>query len=228
MKTIQKVFIISLLSITGLCVALSTISVIGNANLPQHSPVIETLSEADKIRAIEFLHLHEQLGSAVFPGWGEADIPLILCNEEYAFLIGYPNPPDGWVKVPAGIERGSVWEMIPGDAFMQQPYYRQRLLDPEITPEAFTVMVGNRWTTSLQTRTWLQISLALQIRADLPEFLQPIFPYRLFTAQLVSGSDQYISLTAHETFHAYQGMMSPKKICRCRVIQPICRSIPLG
>ena len=90
---------------------LTTISAVANLGLPQSSPTVETLSEADKIRLAETIHIREQLGNDVFPGWGQADIPAILYNEEYVFLIGFPDPPDGWVKVPAGIQR-----VVPGNS----------------------------------------------------------------------------------------------------------------
>ena len=134
---------------------------------------------------------------------------MIVYNEEFAFLVGYPNPPDGWIKVPAGIERGGGWELVADDTFIGQQYYRQQLSG--VTPEAFTVMVGERWVCSLPTFDWMQNSLIQTIRNDLPSFLRPIFPYRLFVGQLVSGDDQYISLNAHECFHAYQGILTADK-----------------
>ncbi len=115
------------------------------------------------------------------------------------------------VKVPDSISRGGPWELVINDNAFGEPYYRQRLVDTGATPEAFTVRVGERWVASLQTLDWAKISLVQPIREDLPAFLRPIFPYRLFIGQLISGSDQYISLVAHEAFHAYQGMMAPEK-----------------
>jgi hypothetical protein len=47
---------------------------------------------------------------------------------------------------------------------------------------------------------------------SLPAFARPVFPYRLFLSQLVRGSDQYITLVAHEAFHAYQGISAPEKL----------------
>lgn len=226
MKRIRKFFAISLLFLLGICVVLSTVSAISNSTLSQYSPIIETLSEADKTRLAESLHLREQLGNDIFPGWGAAAIPVILYNEEYAFLIGYSNPPDGWMKVPARIVRGEAWEPVLDDSFMGQPYYRQRLSDPGITPEAFTVMVGDRWVASLQTLDWFQISLTRQIRDDLPSFIQPIFPYRLFLEQLISSSDQYISLIAHELFHSYQGVMTPQKFADAEIVNQYADQYP--
>ena len=212
MKKVRRILTIISLSIAGLLILLISISAISNLGLPQKSAVLETLSEDDKIRLAETMHLRQALGNAVWPGWGQADIPAIVYNEGYAFLVGYPQPPDGWIKVPAGIERGGEWEIVPGDTYRNQPYYRQMLTDPKITPQAFTVLVGERWVSSLQTMDWATISLIRTIRQDLPSFLQPIFPYRLFLGQLLGGSPKYITLTAHEAFHAYQGMTVPEKL----------------
>jgi hypothetical protein len=212
MKKTRKIALIAGLSLAGLVLLLIAVSAISNLSLPQSSPVVETLSAADKIRLAETIHLRQTLGNAVWPGWGQADIPAIVYNEAYAFLIGYPQPPAGWVKVPSGPERGGEWEIVPGDTFNGQPYYRQLLPDPNITPQAFTVLVGQHWVSSLQTLDWTKIGLVKTIRQDLPSFLRPIFPYYLFIGQLLSGDDQYISLTAHEAFHAYEGMMALDKL----------------
>jgi hypothetical protein len=218
MRNFRKILLTTLGILFGLCLLLVAALSIGNLRLSKCSPVIETLGHGDKIRLAEYLHLRKQLGEAVWPGWGTANIPVILYNEEYAFLMGYSDPPDGWVKVPTGIERGTAWELVPDDSFLGQPYYRQRLADPETTPEAFTVMVGDRWVSSMPTLDWLRISLVDHLREDLPPFIRPIFPYSLFTGQLVSGSDQYISLSAHEAFHSYQGMMTPGKFASAELI----------
>jgi len=210
-QKVRKGLIIAFLSLIGVFFLLIAISAISNLGLPQSSAVVETLSEADKIRLAETTHLRQAVGNAVWPGWGTADIPAIAYNESYAFLVGYPQPPAGWVKVPAGLTRGGEWEIVPGDTFDNQPYYRQRLTDPNITPQAFTVRVGQRWVSSLQALEWAKISLIQPIRQDLPDFLRPFFPYRLFIGQLLSGSDGYISLSAHEAFHAYQGMEAPER-----------------
>ena len=212
MQKARKFMLIAALSLTGLCLLLIAFSAISNQGLPQKSTVIETLSEEDKIRLAETLHLRQMLGNAVWPGWGQADIPAIIYNESYAFLVGYPQPPAGWVKVPSGLARGAEWEIVPGDTFTDQTYYRQRLTDPNITPQAFTVLVGQRWVSSLQTLDWAKISLVQPIRQDLPPILRSIFPYRLFIGQLLGGSDKYITLIAHEAFHAYQGIMAPDKL----------------
>ena len=102
MKRAKKILLILIMSSLGLCLLLIGISTLSNLGLPQRSTVTETLSEADKIRLAETLHLRGELGDAIWAGWGQADIPAILYNEEYVFLVGYENPSDGWIKFPLG------------------------------------------------------------------------------------------------------------------------------
>ena len=212
MKRLIRFLLPAALVLVSLCLMLVLISAIINRGLPQQSEVIERLSNSDKTRLAELFHLRQTLGDSVWPGWGQAQIPIILHNEEYAFLIGYPQPPAGWIKVPAGTQLGGPWETVAEDQFLGAPYYRQLLLNANSTPQSFTVLVGEQWTASLETTDWMKISLVQPIRDDLPYLLRPIFPYRLYIGQLVSGSDQYISLIGHETFHAYEGMVAPDKL----------------
>ncbi|MCA9872447.1 MAG: hypothetical protein KC441_02300, partial [Anaerolineales bacterium] len=98
------------------------------------------------------------------------------------------------------------------DSFGGEPYYRQPLPPSGKTPEAFTVKVGDRWVASMPTMEWMKIQLADQFRGGLPAFLAPIFPYALVTGMFVRGSDGYVSLVAHESFHAYQGTVVPQRL----------------
>ena len=175
-----------------LCVVAVGASALINRNLPTGSQVVDGLSEIEKARLGEVFHLRQMLGESVWPGWGAADIPVILWNEEYAFLLGYPDPPAGWAQVP-------------GDAFQDQLYYRQRWADPQ----AFTVRVGERWVASMSTKEWTQISLMNQIREDLPPLLKQVFPYRLAIPLLTS--DWHIAAVLHESFHAYQAEVAPDR-----------------
>ena len=182
-----------------------------NHRLPDHSALVDRLSEAEKARLAEVFHLRQQVGQAVWPGWEQADIPLIVYNETYAFLLGLPNPAEGWRTVPQNEPRGGPWEMVAGETFLGQPYYRQRLADG-VTPQAFTVRVGDQWAASLQTKEWLEIALRLQLADELPPLLAEVFPYGWFVPALVGHSEGYVTKVAHETFHAYQGQMAPARL----------------
>jgi hypothetical protein len=195
-----------------LCVAIVGISTLSNLNLPTHSQVTDHLSDMEKARLAEVIHLRQTLGERVWPGWGLLDIPIIVYNEEYAFLVGYPNPPSGWEKMPQGELRGGPWEAVPDDTFEEQVYYRQRLANPEITPENFTVRVGERWVATMETKEYMEVNFYAQFRKQFPSILQPIFPYRQVWGLLMGQTETYIGGLEHETFHAFQGSVVPSRL----------------
>lgn len=194
-----------------LCTVAVGVSWLQNRRLPTASVTPERLSTHQKAILTEVIHLRRVLGDTVWPNWGQADIPLIVYNEAYAFLVAYPDPPDGWLKVPANTLRGGPWELVPDDDFGGSPYYRQRL-QAGVTPEAYTVLVGERWVASLGTQEWMQIALVDQFRQDLPPFVREIFPYRLATRMLLRGTDGYVCGILHEAFHAYQGIEAAERL----------------
>ena len=205
LKTIVKILVGFLL----LLVAGVLISALSNLGLAGSSRVVEMLDEAEKARIAEAIHLRKNLGGEIWPGWEGAEIRVLVYNESYAFLVGLPQPADGWYKLPSGPQRGIAWELVPGDDFYGQPYYRQALPDAGITPEAFTVKVGESWVASFPTKAWLEISLRQQMQSDLPSFLRPLIPYRLVVRLFLKGSDGYMAGLLHESFHAFQGIAAP-------------------
>ena len=133
-----------LLGLPLACLLAVLASFISNLSLPRGSALVDRLSAQDKAQLAEFYHLKAGLGDEVWPGFGAQAGPVILYNEDYAFLVGVQNPPDGWVKVPETRVRGGAWEVVPGDDFDGQPYYRQRVADPGNEIGAFTVRIGER------------------------------------------------------------------------------------
>lgn len=193
------------LGLVVFCLAVVGIAYLSNLGLPAHSQVVDRLSEQDKARLMEATHLRESLGDAIWPGWQNQPIPVITYNESYAFLVGMTDPPDGWLKVPQELKRGGPWELVPGDSIDGQPYYRQLLPDPDLTPENFTVLVGDRWVATLQTKEFMLISFVDGLSSELPPVVRSIVPYRLLWWLLVRDSDGYISALLHEQFHSFQG-----------------------
>jgi len=190
-------------------------SALSNLGLPTQSQPLERLSEPEKARLAETFHLRHAIGDQVWPGWSRAEIPVIVHNEAYAFLVGYPEgqtPPDGWVRPPWDEERGGPWEPVPGDTFQGQTYFRQRLPDPDRTPENFTVRVGDRWAATLWTREYAKISFVSGFRSELPPVLRSIVPYRLLWRFLLGATETYVGGLAHESFHAYQGIEAPQRL----------------
>ena len=194
-----------------LCVGGAAVSFITNRRLPTEAVGAMQLSEVDKARLAEINHLREMLGNAAWPGWGDQDIPLILYNDDYAFLVGYADPPPGWVKVPQQQERGGPWQPAPDDSFYGETYYRQPLSDG-LSPEAFVVLIGDRWVASLHTREAMVVTLAHQFRDMLPGGVSEALPYALAADVFLRNSDSYLGAVLHESFHAYQGLRVPERL----------------
>lgn len=79
-----------LLGLSVLCIVLVSLVAISNINLPEQSRVVDRLSELEKARLSEALHLQQSLGDTVWPGFGQLDVPLIV----YAVILDRIAP--GW------------------------------------------------------------------------------------------------------------------------------------
>lgn len=206
-KRKPRLFLVIILSLTGLCLAALAVSFLFNVFTPTPDAALDHLTDLDKARLAEAIHLRQTLGSDVLPDWGDADISIIVYNQAYLFLVGLLEPADGWVRVPQGTHLGQPWELVPNDTFLGQPYYRQAYEQPDGHTQAFTVLVGDRWVASLQTYDWMKTAMTDQIEQDFPAVLRNVLPVSLFVDQLIPDSDTYIRLIAHESVHAYQGMI---------------------
>ncbi|UCG58969.1 MAG: hypothetical protein JSU70_05560, partial [Phycisphaerales bacterium] len=102
------------------------------------------------------------------------------------------------------------WEPVPDDTFDGRPYWRQRLSGPDAGPQAFVVLVGERWVASMTTKAWTEIGLGNEIRDDLPGALKILVPYRALGR--IFNSDWHVCAVLHESFHAYQGMVAPDRL----------------
>lgn len=210
-RSCGRVILFAAGGLIGLCLLLAGISALANQGLPRQSPVLDRLSDLDKIRAAEIVHLRRSLGAEVLPGWDQAEIPMLFYNEEYAFLVGLQDPPDGWQTVPGGRRVGGPWEQVPDDTVLGEPYYRQRL-EEGVSPQNFTVQVGSHYTANLMLLDWFRISIGDQFREDLPAPLKPIFPYRIAVNLFMPGSDRWATAVHHEAVHAYQGLRAAGRL----------------
>ncbi|HRQ38600.1 MAG TPA: hypothetical protein PLD25_11895 [Chloroflexota bacterium] len=220
-KGCRRWLLFVVVGVVGLCLLGTAVSALSNIGLPTQSEQVDYLSENQKALLAEFFQVRARLGENVWPGWGALESPVVVYNEATAFLVNYPaaNPPDGWFKVPQMAARGGPWQQTPDDDFAGQPYYRQTLPATGETPQAFTVIVGDRWAASMTTKEWTAIGLRQQIREDLPAPLAAIAPFRLVNRLLLRGSDGYISLLAHESFHAFQGTAVPERLAAAEMAQ---------
>lgn len=215
METMKRVFRFLLKAIKWtfiVIIAIAAVSALYNLTLPTQSKITEKLSENEKAYIAEAMNLQQNLGNSVWPGWGDQQIPVMVYNEKYAFLTGYTNPPAGWKKMPAEEFRGSDWKPVENDDIFGKVYYHQRLPNPEITPENFTVKVGNRWVVTMQTKEYAAVAFYNGFKKELPPVLNAVFPYKIFWNMLMGKAENYIEGMTHEAFHAFQGTVVPSRL----------------
>jgi hypothetical protein len=129
----------------GLLIA-GTASKAGQLN-PVQDPLM--LSAADKTELAEESRLKAEVGDQVWPGLGNADIPIILFNDSYEYLIGEKDPP-------------GPWKIVEGDDYQGHPYYRRAAQDPQ----AFAVLVGTHWAGSIGTLDSMNRKIPFKLRPD--------------------------------------------------------------
>lgn len=188
MKRVRRVILFGAAGLLLLCLAAAGLSALSNRNLPPGPAVLDRLDPLDKMRLQETLHLKQELGEAVWPGWGQADIPILLWNHDYSFLIGYAGPP-------------ADWERVADDDFDGQPYYRQ----PAQDPQNFAVSVGERQVASMATKWETDNFLISNFREMMPGPLKSIFPYLI----LIQPTEVQITAVLHEGFHVYEAQVAP-------------------
>jgi hypothetical protein len=187
----RKVLLYSVIGIISLCILAAGVSALSNLSLPAKPEATGVISPIDKARLAETLHLKEELGEEIWPGWGQMEIPVLLWTEEYSFLIGFPIQPIGWDEVQ-------------DDTFNGQPYYQQETEEHE----NFAVLIDDVWAASLATKWEMDNFMISQFSEMLPSPINKIIPYRLF----IQPSEVQITGVLHETFHVYQAILAPKKL----------------
>jgi hypothetical protein len=219
-KAVAVIVAVIVLLVGGTAVVLA----LANRDLPKQSAVVSQLSELEKARLAEAIQLRRRLGAQVWPGWEQADIPIVLYNEQYAFLIGYDQPPTGW-RVPDGEQRGTEWELV-DDLLAGESYYRQQLPASGETPQAFTVRVGERWAASMTTKEWMEIKLMDMFREQLPELITAVFPYEWMSQQFIGGTEGYVGALLHESFHAFIGDQKPERLAAAEAVLSVGDQFP--
>lgn len=147
------------------------------------------LSKTEKNLIDEALWLKKNNGNQVWPGLAQADIPIILFNDRYEFLVGMTNPPHHWSEVKNNTIDGNI-------------YYRK----PVENPQAFAVKVGDKWAGSLGTSNRMNRDYYLGIRNKLPPIIAQLFPYQYATMT----PDIHVIGILNEVFHAYQAIKAPE------------------
>ena len=173
------------LGLLVVCLAGAVLSLWSNQSLPGSVDDSGRLSRLNKARLAETLHLKQELGDQVWPGLAAAEIPILLWNRDYSFLIGRDNS-----TVPSG------WEEVPDDTFLGRSYYRQVSNDPQ----NFAVQVGDQMVASMGTKLEADLFIREMIHGSLPPPINQVVPYRL----LLQPSEVQMSAVLHEAFHVFQ------------------------
>lgn len=155
--------------------------VIPPSTIPISTPLQTQLSPNEPVdlgEVIEAERLLSMYGNQVWPGWGDSIPPVLIQQSEYDYLLGHPQPPDGF-------------ELVPGAALGGQPIYRKRgHLVP--VPAATTWNVGGIWSVAIPVRAEFQRAVDAQLGVGV--------------VNLTPAS--YIRALVHEAFHAYQNKMT--------------------
>jgi hypothetical protein len=227
MKKIVRIFL-KILKWAGVAIlAALVVSGIYNTTLPESSTVTDRLTSDQKIYIAEYMHLQDEVMDELWPDY-TTSFPAIVYNEEYAFLTGLQDPEPGWTKMPSEEHRGTEWEVVDGDLFMGEPYYRQPLPDPDITPENFTVKVGDEWVSTLQTREYAEVSFYNGFKNELPPVINLVFPYKLFWNLVMGDAENYVTGLIHEGFHGYQASVAFDKFVEAESVSWMSGDYPWG
>jgi len=190
-KRFLKVIPIIILSLVGLCLLTVGISFITNQFLPEASSTPEKLSQQDLAHGKEALNLMDELGSQTWPGF-KANIPLLIWNDEYAFLLNSEEHLAGWDRFEDAKVNGF-------------PVYVQ---ENNADYQAFTEKLSNgRYVGSMATKNAMNIGFINLFKENLPPIVSQIFPYRL----ILLSTDHYITALVHESLHAYQAENYPER-----------------
>lgn len=155
------------------------------------------LGPSEKAGVQDVRQLRTALGEQVWPGFGQAQIPIILFNDSYEFLVGTTQAP-------------APWEAVSGDELDGQPYFRKRM----VRPTAFAVKVGQQWAGSMGCRERMNREMLFQVHRQLPAIVAYLFPYAFATIQ----EDLHAVATLHEMFHAYQAQRAEKRFTRAQSV----------
>ena len=125
------------------------------------------LSTADKTELAEIFRLKTELGDQVWPGLSRIDVPLILYNERYEFLVGEAKPP-------------SPWQAVRGDDFLGRSYFRR----PAENPQSFAVAVGTRWAGRIGTLELMNSKIPFRLSREFHVVLMLHEVFHAFQATL--------------------------------------------
>ena len=88
MKKTRRILLWGIMGLTVFCLTAMGVSALSNLTIPRNTTSRDQLAELDKERLAEAIHLRQTLGDVVWPGLGQMQIPIIIWNKDYSFLVG--------------------------------------------------------------------------------------------------------------------------------------------
>lgn len=154
----------------------------------------DTLTAAERRVVSEARRLKAAYGGRVWPGVARADLPVVLYNDRWEFLVGWPPP------APAG------WERTGTDELLDAPVWRRRDRDPR----PFVVEVADRWAARYPVPRVLERRQVLRARRGFDPISAAVIPVSLSTVP----PDLYVARLLDVTFHAFQATRSEDRFYR--------------
>ncbi len=131
-----------------------------------------------------------EMGDKIWPGFGSAELPLILFNDRYSFLFVKDKP-------------DSTWQLIEHSSMANTDIYVKK----DQNPQAFALNVGEKWAGSLGMRHQMNRQMYLGIREEVPLIFKYILPYFLISIK----PDVHFASVHHEWFHAFQASQNQSR-----------------
>lgn len=146
----------------------------------------KTLSKGELLILREVFDLQRIYGDQAFAGFSTAVVPLVLYNDRYEFRSGYAGS-----FLNAAARQG--WEEV---ETVRGQYFRR----PAQGSESFARKIDGQWVGSIMSLDPANRDRLIFTREKLPEPIASLLPYSWVTIT----SDQFVVLSLHEMFHAYQ------------------------
>ena len=151
----------------------------------------DTLSASERRVVAEARRLKAAYGGRVWPGLARADLPVVLYNDRWEFLVGWPaSAPEGWERAGSG-------------ELLDAPVWRRRDRDPR----PFVVEVEDRWAARYPVPRVLERRHVLRARRDMDPLSAALIPVSLSTVP----TDLYLARLLDVTFHAFQATRSEER-----------------
>jgi hypothetical protein len=195
----KKFLFVCLLVFVAIGIGLGILAGVNARELARRNRLYDSaqLGPSEKAALQDVQQLHTSLGEDVWPGFAQAQIPIILFNDSYEFLVGTAQAPP-------------PWEGVSGDEFNGQSYFRRRMGRPNY----FAVKIGEQWVGSIGSREQMNREALRQVHKQLPPIVAYLFPYVFATIP----EDFHAVATLHEMFHAYQAQRSEKRFRRAESV----------